>query len=100
MPIDKIKKEIYNHIQILRAFAVVIVVGFHMGWKGFSFGFLGVDVFFVISGFLMAKIYSGIETNKVKIFYLKRLSRLLPAYIFVSLTTLIIFMFFVLPFEL
>ena len=99
MPIDKIKKEIYNHIQILRAFAVVIVVGFHMGWKGFSFGFLGVDIFFVISGFLMAKIYSDIETNKVKKFYLKRLSRLLPAYIFVSLSTLLIFMFFVLPFE-
>jgi peptidoglycan/LPS O-acetylase OafA/YrhL len=70
-----------------------------MGWKGFSFGYLGVDMFFVISGFLMAKIYGGIGTNKVKVFYLKRLSRLLPAYIFVSLATLIIFMFFVLPFE-
>lgn len=99
MPVNKIKKEIYSHIQILRAFAVVIVVGFHMGWKGFEFGYLGVDIFFVISGFLMYKIYGSLDTDKVKTFYLKRVSRLLPAYVFMSLLTLITFMFFVLPFE-
>jgi peptidoglycan/LPS O-acetylase OafA/YrhL len=99
MPVNKIKKEIYSHIQILRAFAVVIVVGFHMGWEGFQFGYLGVDIFFVISGFLMYKIYESLDTDKIQTFYLKRVSRLLPAYVFMSLLTLITFMFFVLPFE-
>jgi peptidoglycan/LPS O-acetylase OafA/YrhL len=42
----------------LRALAVVLVVGFHLGVKGLGRGYLGVDVFFVISGYLMTRIIS------------------------------------------
>jgi hypothetical protein len=45
-----------HDINGLRAIAVVAVVLFHFQVPGFSAGFLGVDVFFVISGFLMAGI--------------------------------------------
>ena len=93
------RKPLFAHIQILRAIAVVMVVGFHMGWPGFSFGYLGVDIFFVISGFLMFQIYSELESNRVRSFYFRRLKRLLPAYLLVSLATTLIFFLVVLPFE-
>jgi peptidoglycan/LPS O-acetylase OafA/YrhL len=70
-----------------------------MGWPGFSFGYLGVDIFFVISGFLMFQIYSELESNRVRSFYFRRLNRLIPAYLFVSLVTTLIFFLVVLPFE-
>ena len=93
------RKPLFAHIQILRAIAVGMVVGFHMGWPGFSFGYLGVDIFFVISGFLMFQIYSELESNRVRSFYFRRLKRLLPAYLLVSLATTLIFFLVVLPFE-
>ena len=93
------KKPLFAHIQILRAIAVVMVVGFHMGWPGFSFGYLGVDIFFVISGFLMFQIYSELESSRIRSFYFRRLKRLLPAYLFVSLITTLIIFLVILPFE-
>ena len=75
-----------------------MVFGFHLNLPGFKFGFLGVDIFFVISGFLMMKIYSTLGIN-IKQFYLKRFLRLTPAYLVVSLLTTFIFSIFVLPYE-
>ncbi len=54
----------------LRAYAVLFVVLFHFGIFGFSGGFIGVDVFFVISGFLMTKIImDGLKQNNFSILY-------------------------------
>ena len=64
-------------IQILRGVAVLLVVFYHLGLMNFRSGFLGVDVFFVISGFLMAVMY---DYNDKKSFIKKRALRLLPAY--------------------
>src|SRR5829696_6363574 len=64
-------------IQMLRGVAVLLVVLFHLGLPGFRSGFLGVDVFFVISGYLMAVMYSP---NEIRPFYSRRVRRLLPAY--------------------
>jgi peptidoglycan/LPS O-acetylase OafA/YrhL len=63
-------------IQVLRGISVVLVVLFHLD-IGLVSGFLGVDVFFVISGFLMSVLY---REGQAKEFYIKRSLRLLPAY--------------------
>lgn len=66
----------------LRAYAVLFVVLFHFGVFGFTGGFVGVDVFFVISGFLMTKIImDGLKSNKFSIiqFYTNRAVRIIPA---------------------
>jgi peptidoglycan/LPS O-acetylase OafA/YrhL len=66
----------------LRAYAVIAVVLFHFGVPGFRGGFVGVDVFFVISGFLMmAIVSSGLEAGEFSLlkFYGQRARRLLPA---------------------
>lgn len=66
----------------LRAYAVLFVVLFHFGFLGFTGGFVGVDVFFVISGFLMTKIImDGLKNNNFSIiqFYTNRAVRIIPA---------------------
>lgn len=84
-------------IQILRALAVIFVVLFHLEVAGIESGFLGVDVFFVVSGFLMAILYKTGETKK---FFERRAKRLLPAYFTTVVITLIASIFIVLPSEL
>ena len=68
-------------ISFLRAVSVLIVMLFHFQVKPFSGGFIGVDVFFVISGFLMTQIIlKAIDTEKfsLKQFYIKRIDRIIP----------------------
>ena len=66
----------------LRALAVIPVIFFHAGFEAFGGGFVGVDVFFVISGYLITSIIlreraSGSFT--LAGFYERRARRLLPA---------------------
>lgn len=70
----------------LRALAVVPVILFHAGFSIFSGGFIGVDVFFVISGFLITSIILSEKDNKnfsLLNFYERRVRRILPALFFV-----------------
>lgn len=70
-------------VQSLRALAVALVVAAHAGVPGLGGGFVGVDVFFVLSGFLISALVLGeYETRgsfDVLGFYARRLKRLLPA---------------------
>lgn len=76
-----------SDINALRAIAVIFVILFHFRVPGFSAGFIGVDIFFVISGFLMMSIlHRGLENNFSKgyatllwSFYIGRARRILPA---------------------
>lgn len=75
----------------LRAIAIIPVILFHVGFDTFSGGYTGVDVFFVISGFLITTIiYSELENNTFSIinFYERRARRILPLLFFVLLTTI------------
>ena len=66
----------------LRAVAVIAVVLFHFRVAGFGGGFVGVDVFFVISGYLMTRIILGpLAENRFSVlaFYLARARRIFPA---------------------
>ena len=73
-------------VQILRGIAVLLVVLFHLGLTDFGSGFLGVDVFFVISGYLMARMY---EPQQAATFFRRRAWRLLPAYVATVVATLV-----------
>src|SRR5690606_15365 len=77
-------------IAFLRAFAVIMVVCFHLKIPYFQNGFMGVDVFFVLSGYLMTSLLLTKESLSVATigqFYLSRFKRLLPA----LLTVLLVF---------
>lgn len=82
-------------IDALRALAVAVVVGFHSYSSLFSSGYLGVDVFFVISGFLITKIlikrFDGKRTLKQFFgFWAARIRRLFPSLLLVLSVTLTI----------
>lgn len=71
-------------IDLLRALAVLAVIFFHFEVPGFSGGFLGVDIFFVISGYLISlHIQEQIDNSGFSFFYfyLRRIRRLYPAYL-------------------
>jgi len=69
----------------LRAVAIMSVVAYHVGAPGFGGGFAGVDVFFVISGYLITSLLVGELRERGSIdllaFYARRARRLLPAFI-------------------
>lgn len=77
----------------LRALAVIPVIFFHAGFSFFSGGFVGVDVFFVISGYLITTIIIkelNNNTFSIKRFYERRARRILPALLLVILISSII----------
>ena len=81
-----------TEIEGLRAIAVLLVLFNHLHISFFQGGFVGVDIFFVISGFLITMIIKKeIENNQFKVsnFYKKRIIRIAPAYFLVLLITTI-----------
>jgi peptidoglycan/LPS O-acetylase OafA/YrhL len=87
-------------INALRAIAVLGVIFFHFNVPYFTGGFSGVDIFFVISGYLMCKIvFNGLEAEGFSIidFYKKRINRIVPALSVMILSTLFITFFMFLP---
>lgn len=77
----------------LRAIAVMAVLFYHLGFKWIPGGFLGVDLFFVISGYVITRLLlDSIERSgglDLRAFYLARVRRLLPALAFMLITTAI-----------
>ena len=78
-------------IEGLRALAVVVVVLFHARVPGFEGGFVGVDVFFVVSGFLITRLLltelARTGTISLSSFWARRARRLLPASVLVLAVT-------------
>lgn len=78
-----------NEIQVLRGLAVLAVISFHLSEKRFPNGYLGVDVFFVVSGYVVAKSLITINESKMQVgnvqmqgfmsFLIRRFMRLAPA---------------------
>ena len=86
----------------LRAIAVIAVVLFHFNASWMSGGFAGVDVFFVISGFLMTGIiFRGIEQENFSIlkFYVARANRIIPALAVLCLVLLVFGWFYLTPLD-
>lgn len=85
-----------NDIQGLRAIAVLFVFLFHLSSKFLPGGFIGVDIFFVISGYLISKIIlSKIDKEKFSLldFYIGRVKRIVPAYYFLLIVVWVLFLF-------
>jgi len=84
----------------LRAVAVLFVIGFHYFPSVFRGGFVGVDVFFVISGFLITSlIHQDVAAGRFSIaeFYGRRIRRIFPALILILLAALVVGFLFMLP---
>ena len=87
----------------LRALAVLPVILFHAGFEMFSGGYVGVDVFFVISGYLITTIIiSEMAEDNFSIinFYERRARRILPALFFVMAVSIPFSWYFMLPSQL
>jgi len=92
-----------SDIEGLRGAAILLVVAFHAGVPRLSGGYVGVDVFFVLSGFLITGLLARevAETGEVDLaeFYAKRARRLLPALLVVLLATLAASLWFYAPID-
>jgi peptidoglycan/LPS O-acetylase OafA/YrhL len=81
-----------SDIQGLRAIAVVLVIAGHLFPFSVKGGFIGVDIFFVISGFVitlqMSKLYSTSPSTFLRDFYSKRIKRILPSALLVTVVSL------------
>ena len=87
-------------LQRLRGFSILLVLGFHLQIIVPQFGYLGVDIFFVISGFLMYSLYPKFSNLlEIKEFYNRRFVRIMPAYLFVVVLTTLAGLFVLKPFE-
>jgi peptidoglycan/LPS O-acetylase OafA/YrhL len=89
-------------IQSLRAIAVSFVLAFHLWDEQISGGYLGVDVFFIISGYIMCMLLSKaspIDKDKILTFYFRRIKRIVPLYLFLIMTVLFLSLLFVAPAE-
>ncbi|MBM7456320.1 peptidoglycan/LPS O-acetylase OafA/YrhL [Oceanisphaera litoralis] len=84
----------------LRAIAVLTVMIFHFNSQWLPGGFIGVDIFFVISGYIITRIlYVDVKKDNFSfsLFYAKRIKRILPLFYLVSVTTLVVSWFLLTP---
>src|ERR1700752_3242877 len=90
-------------IEGMRGIAVLLVVLYHSGVPGFSGGFIGVDVFFALSGYLITGIILNEISKRGKLsfrnFYARRARRLLPAAGLVVVSTLLLMLLIYSPLE-
>ena len=104
-------QSIFRHdIQSIRGLAVVSVILFHANLDFFKSGYLGVDVFFVVSGYVVAPLLIRIAkpendaqvTTKERVlnFYVKRICRLLPALGVTLTVSLFLFLLLIKPSDL
>ncbi|KRR15503.1 hypothetical protein CQ14_04180 [Bradyrhizobium lablabi] len=86
----------------LRALSVIAVVGFHFQIPGFAGGFVGVDVFLVITGYLMTtKVLNDLRLGRLSLwaFWMMRMRRIYPALAVLTMVSVIVGWFVTLPAE-
>lgn len=98
----RISNDYLTHVDGIRAIAVLAVILFHANAKWLPGGFVGVDMFFVISGYLISQIihrqtFEG--SFSLKTFYVKRIRRIIPLLVTVIIASFPIAWFVLLPDE-
>lgn len=91
-----------SEIDGLRALAVIPVLLFHAGFSWFKGGYVGVDVFFVISGFLITSIIIDRKYNSPRAlidFYMRRIRRIVPVLYLIILLCIPLAMIVMLPYQ-
>ena len=86
----------------LRAVAIILVIFYHFFPSYVPSGFIGVDIFFVISGYLISKnIFNNLKKNKFSFldFYRRRIRRIFPSLIIVLIFSLVLSYALMLPYE-
>ena len=86
-----------NDIQFYRGIAVTSVLLYHFDSNIFNYGYLGVDIFFLISGFVISNlVFSKLDENQfsIKDFYFQRFRRIFPSLISFILFVQILIYFF------
>ena len=97
--LDKTKNHLYiSGLDGLRALAVLSVIAYHLNFSWAKGGFLGVDMFFVLSGYLITSAILPVQGNQLTInlreFWIKRIRRLLPAaYVMIVITFVWVMLF-------
>src|SRR5436190_10885465 len=93
--VDSATRGFRPDVEGMRALAIVLVVAYHGGWSVVSGGFIGVDVFFVLSGFLITGLLSDELRREGSVdfarFYGRRIRRLLPMATLVLITVAVVF---------
>lgn len=87
-------------IQGLRALAVILVIIFHINEKWLPGGFVGVDMFFVISGYLISKALikqTDLKAFSYSVFILNRIKRIVPAYFVMCLVSIVVVIYLFIP---
>ena len=91
-------KTLQLHIQFFRAISVLLVFFYHLELEFFKFGYLGVDIFFVISGYVItSRLYDELlKNNKINYlsFFIRRVKRIFPVLFFIISIVLIFIIFF------
>lgn len=91
LPVNPSKREL--HLDILRGIAVIAVMLFHAFPDSIPGGYAGVDVFFVLSGYLISRsLYYSTKKSDLSGFCRRRIERLVPPFIAVSSITLIVYL--------
>lgn len=98
---DEVTTTYRPDIDGLRAIAITAVVAYHVGFPLVTGGFVGVDIFFVLSGFLITTMLfkEAAQTGRISLqaFYARRVRRLLPASSFVLIVSIFLAYFFLIP---
>jgi peptidoglycan/LPS O-acetylase OafA/YrhL len=96
-------REFFPHVEGLRAVAVLAVLWYHIGLPGIPGGFAGVDIFFVISGFLITGLLlrEREQTGRIALrhFYSRRMRRILPAVLATIAVTVVVASFVLAPLQ-
>lgn len=100
---NSFKKVLQIDIQIIRGLSVLFVLFYHFNFNFINLnflkaGYLGVDIFFVVSGYVITKIINDNHDFNLLNFYKKRIKRLLPTLLLVVTTATIISIFIFKPF--